>query len=124
MHRPITYARAKQECLDYQAPKEILFHEGSNMSEVRKLTGAYWSTQDEIYRLRRYEQVDPLQLLAAYNGTRLRMEWGNMDGDQIRFEARKLAKQVLMENGPRLSSRIPDEWPWAKKLAREVASGE
>lgn len=122
MQRESTLTRAKLEWEQYLSPKEP--HEGSNMtSNETKLGGNYWSTTDELNRLRILADVDPVQLLAAYNGTRIRSDWGSMDGDVVQREASKLARRVLFMHGESLSRKIKPEWPWALRLAKGLQNG-
>lgn len=82
----------------------------------------YWSTTDELNRLRLFADIYPLKLLAAYNATKLRSNWGTMDGEQVKAEASKLARKVL-EQQDGLINRIKPEWPWAVRLAEAVQNG-
>lgn len=81
--------------------------------------GTHWSTSDELQRLEGLAEVEPLGLLAAYNGIQVREKWGSLDGETIKTRVKQLARRVLQET-PSLRDEIPREWPHALRFAEAV----
>lgn len=81
-----------------------------------------WSTGDELQRLEALAETAPLKLLAAYNGTFMRDEWGGMDSGLVKEAARKHAKRLLITQ-PELGLDIPKDWPYARALAQALGKG-
>jgi hypothetical protein len=99
----------------------MLYLQGASMSNG----STTWDTRDEISRLQGLLAYKPLAVLAAYNGTLVRYEWGKLDEHKIKAEALKLAKRALMED-PTLKGLVPEDWPHARRLVesmKEVLGG-
>ena len=84
--------------------------------------GNYWSTTSELEHLRLVADLDPLQLLGAYNGIQLRERWDNLDELAIRATVLKLAKKVIYADAE-LAEKVPEDWYYTRALLKELKSG-
>ena len=84
--------------------------------------GSTWSTNNELEHLRLVADLNPLQLLGAYNGSLLRTNWGSLNGPKIQAEALKLAKQAIYSNKG-LEGQVPSDWFYTQRLLKELKNG-